>query len=336
MFSPIAAEDPQSISSILLSLKRKSPVLAPKQTTDSETHNPTTSNMASSSMPRPVSDISLDDAVTTPSPISSTLVFDKKPASFVENLPGCSSSLSSSSLALASAATHAAQDDDDDGEQPLRKKRKLALIAALTAKGATKKFIIKPSDYVRSAFKANGFPHEAQQVLAASLESQGRFRKPTPAMLQGYTPQLLTLVRQNDLNGLRNLHARGHEVHCCNAYGESVLHGACRRGQTEIVKFMVRDLQVDVYLRDDYQRTVLHDACWTTRPNFELVDLLIRTAPELLLLADVRGFTPLEYVRSQDWGQWLRFLWERKALLRPNTNTTYATTASLTTKALVA
>ena len=42
---------------------------------------------------------------------------------------------------------------------------------------------------------------------------------------------------------------------------------------------------------------------------------------QLLLLKDVRGYTPLDYARSEDRGKWLRFLRERKSILRIPTPT---------------
>jgi hypothetical protein len=48
-----------------------------------------------------------------------------------------------------------------------------------------------------------------------------------------------------------------------------------------------------------------------------VVDMLLAAAPEHVLLKDERGFTPFDYVRRQDHGKWLRFLWERKHKLRP-------------------
>ena len=70
-------------------------------------------------------------------------------------------------------------------------------------------------------------------------------------------------------------------------------------------------------IRDDYYRTPLHDACWTAEPQYELVDLLVRLAPHQLLMADIRGCTPFDYVREEHQGKWLRFLWERREILRP-------------------
>jgi ankyrin repeat protein len=175
--------------------------------------------------------------------------------------------------------------------------------------------VILPSDYVRAAFKANGVDMETVKRSAAE-----RFIEPTQKMLDAYTKDILNSVRlkNGNLAQVQALHERGTlVVNCCNRYSESLLHLACRRGHTEIVRYLLETVQVDIHIRDDYHRTPLHDACWTIEPNYDLVDLLLRIAPEHLLLEDVRGFTPFDYVRPEHRGKWLRFLWERKDLLRP-------------------
>ena len=175
-----------------------------------------------------------------------------------------------------------------------------------------KNLVIKPSDYVKSAFKANGFDIDA--VKSAAMK---KFKEPTEEMLASYTSDLLTTVRKNNLEKLKEFHAEKRLVNSSNKFGESLLHLSCRRSFTEMTKFLLYEVGCDLNIRDDYFRTPLHDACWTPDPNFELVELLIREAPEHLLLEDVRGFTPFDYVRNDHWKQWLRFLWERRDQLRP-------------------
>ena len=70
-------------------------------------------------------------------------------------------------------------------------------------------------------------------------------------------------------------------------------------------------------MRDDYGRTPLHDAAWTDKPNFELVTLLLQACPDLLFIADQRGFTPMAYVGRQRWEEWCVFLEQNKELLTP-------------------
>jgi len=85
----------------------------------------------------------------------------------------------------------------------------------------------------------------------------------------------------------------------------------------KVVKLLVLEFHVRVDVRDDYGRTPLHDACWTTTPNFELMDVLVEAVdPRLLLAEDVRGHTPFDYARREHWNEWLQFLKDRKERLQ--------------------
>jgi len=173
--------------------------------------------------------------------------------------------------------------------------------------------VIKPSDYVLAAFRANGVVIEESRS-----KTEQNFVVPTQEMIETYTPEILNAIRSNDLETLKKLHSESKlNVNGCNKFGDSLLHLACRRSHTAIVEFLLKEVKVDIRIRDDFHRTPLHDAAWTPTPNFDLVNFLIKECPEHLYMADVRGFTPLDYVRKDDWGKWLRFLWERKAMFRP-------------------
>lgn len=95
------------------------------------------------------------------------------------------------------------------------------------------------------------------------------------------------------------------------------MHLACRRGYLDVVTFLVCEAGVPVLVRDDYGRTPMHDACWSTSPNLELMEFLLRTCPDLLLLSDVRGHLPFSYVRKEHWKAWIGFLEQHRDLLRP-------------------
>ena len=194
-----------------------------------------------------------------------------------------------------------------EGNQlPPKKRKKVGVIV--------RNLEIKPADYVKSAFKANGFI-----VDDVKSEAEALFIKPSKEMLEAYKPEMLDCVRKNDIDKLKAMHKSGLLVNCCNKFGESMLHLACRRGNTDIVRFLLEEAKVNVNIRDDYHRTPLHDACWTTEPVYELVDLLMKLAPEHMIMPDARGYTPFDYVRKEHQGKWLRFLWERRTMLHPNT-----------------
>lgn len=183
---------------------------------------------------------------------------------------------------------------------------------------------VHPRDYAASAFRQNGC-HDAGKVVEAC---RGRVEPPTPEMLESYSNDVTSTVRNNDVAGARALLRDGKfrpGVNPCNRFGESLLHAACRRGHFEMVKFLLLEVGVSASnVRDDYDRTPLHDACWTankTGSAYDVVDLLLKQpyVPDLLLCKDRRGFTPLDYTRAEDRARWLRFLRVRKTSLRPTT-----------------
>lgn len=178
---------------------------------------------------------------------------------------------------------------------------------------------IHPSEYARAAFKANGFG----DLEAIAKDSESRFLPPTAAMLEAYNTSIVQEVRDNNLEAVKQLYNDGYFQYGCNAcnrFGESILHIACRRGHLEMVKFLIGEAGLSCCtIRDDYHRTPLHDAFWTSSASPDVIDYLLEQpfVTELLMAKDKRGFTPLDYSRGEDRGKWLRFLWERRGRLKP-------------------
>jgi hypothetical protein len=143
------------------------------------------------------------------------------------------------------------------------------------------------------------------------------FEEITETNIKAYTLNVINAVRSQDINELERLLDEGHCMQSCNKFGESILHLACRRGCTDVVRFLVEKAQISVNIKDDYGRTPLHDACWVSTPNFELLEIIIKESPNLLLITDKRGFTPLQYVRKEDTGAWGQFLNDKKILIKP-------------------
>ena len=133
--------------------------------------------------------------------------------------------------------------------------------------------------------------------------------------VDGYTMEVIRAIQSNDLGGLRAMLEQGQTMQCCNRFGESILHMACRRGFVDIVKFLVHEANVEVDIADDYGRTPMHDAFWACEPNYDLVDILVKVAPQLLFVTDKRNHTPLQYARRLHWADWNRFFKERKPIL---------------------
>jgi len=207
-----------------------------------------------------------------------------------------------------------------DNQAPSSMKRK-AQENELESKNAKRQFceirvgnsMIAPIDVAFRLFQENGF-----NIKDADLLQQLPFTKPTPEMINEYQPEKIGVVRKMDLEGVRALHSKGESFDACNRFGESLIHMACRRGCKDMVEFLVREVKVSLFIRDDYGRTCLHDAFWTAEPNYDLVTLLISEVPEFLGVRDVRGHTPLDYVRKGDYPSWCNYLEEKKELLVPH------------------
>lgn len=189
---------------------------------------------------------------------------------------------------------------NDDVMLPPKKKMKLRIEANMS---------MKPSQLVQQIFEDNGVSQELATAIAAA-----KFITPTKEMIEAYTMEVSKAARENDLDKLRGFHAAGVRLDCCNKFGDSLVNIACRRSHTRIVKFLLEEADVPIHFVDDLQRTPLHDACWTSEPNMEIVETLLKIAPEHALVKDKRGHTPFDYARSNHWGVWTKFLSERRSL----------------------
>ena len=170
--------------------------------------------------------------------------------------------------------------------------------------------------------------HPPQVVLQARLQEAGRgapqyysalslstttsfFYQATPQDLHDYDMSVVQAVRTENVDALRHMHSSAggkRSMNCVNAFGETILHIAARRGAVAVVQFLVNEARVNVRVACDFGRTPLHDACWTAPANLAVVQILLAACPDLLYLTDKRGHAPLQYVHRENWAEWKRFL----------------------------
>uniref|UniRef100_A0A7S2XSZ0 Glutaminase n=1 Tax=Attheya septentrionalis TaxID=420275 RepID=A0A7S2XSZ0_9STRA len=177
-----------------------------------------------------------------------------------------------------------------------------------------------PQDLLHTILKSHGFSSNTigtDCFKFASLDRKDFFLAITEEQVAGYNNELTSAVRGEDIDALRRMHRMGKTLQCCNKFGESIVHMACRTGSTKLLLFLLEEGNVSLRVTDDFGRTPLHDACWSREPDFGLIRLLISRDPDLLLLADKRGVPPLGYVRRDHWGQWSRFLNENRDMIIP-------------------
>uniref|UniRef100_A0A7S3L6S8 Uncharacterized protein n=1 Tax=Amphora coffeiformis TaxID=265554 RepID=A0A7S3L6S8_9STRA len=170
----------------------------------------------------------------------------------------------------------------------------------------------------RSSVPADFHPHQVllKMMSKKGFEATSRsfseldefFHKPSQDEIDSYGFEVLRAVRDADIDFLRQYHSDGKSLNICNRFGESLLHLACRKQKLSVVDFLLNEASVPAEVCDDQGRTILHDACWTSEPNFDVVDLILAKCPDLLLVKDKRGHTPLFYARREHWGKWLRHL----------------------------
>lgn len=165
---------------------------------------------------------------------------------------------------------------------------------------------MNPQTYLDSILQTRGYDTNNY----CSLES-GYYCKPTPHQKASYGIKLVQAVRGSDTKLLTSLLRAGLSRNPCNAFGESIVHMVCRRGEMDLLRVMVES-GTSLQISDDFGRTPLHDACWTAEPNFDVVDLILRTDSRLLRICDCRGASPLSYIKRDNWSSWVEYFSSRK------------------------
>lgn len=165
-----------------------------------------------------------------------------------------------------------------------------------------------------------------------SIQMYECFEEWTPEQKKAYDKDAIAAIRSQDIATLQKWKDEGRVLQAANAYGESLLHMACRRGFLNVVTFLVEDAGHNLWIRDDTGRTPLHDACWTAHPSPELVGFILDKEPDLLLVSDKRGHTPLDYARKDHWQTWLEYFGPMDfTVLLPRRDCFYVNVASPTT-----
>jgi len=154
--------------------------------------------------------------------------------------------------------------------------------------------------------------------------STPRFSVSSEARMKGYTMELTTAVRTGDLGALKSLSEQGTSMSACNKFGESILHLAARNpGGRSVFKFMLESSN-DLYIRDDQGKTLLHDACWSNEPRFDVVTEVLRRDPWFFLYTDNRGHSAFSYIKEGHRQIWQRYLEKAKDYFWPEQETRIA------------
>jgi hypothetical protein len=171
-----------------------------------------------------------------------------------------------------------------------------------------------PDDYLRQLVHSL---YNIEPKVKKAIDLGDYFPEITDEQIAAYDILVVSACRENDVERLKALHTdKAMSVSCCNRFGESLLHMACRRGFREMGQFLLEEANVCVRIRDDCGRTPLHDVCWNPQPQVDMAEALIRRDPTLLLISDKRGHTPFQYSRPQHWPVWRQFVFDQREHLK--------------------
>jgi hypothetical protein len=171
----------------------------------------------------------------------------------------------------------------------------------------------KPEDCLKNILEQQGItvPNYSEEFLADLMLEMGAEN------FAAYDRNISDAARTGDLDAVREHVNSGKTLQCCNKFQESAMHLVCRRGNTELLRYMLEEADVSPCIRDDIGRTPLHELAWMNIPNFEMAKLIIVPFPELLYIKDSRGYTPLSYVGRKNWEKWCEFLEANRDILAP-------------------
>lgn len=172
---------------------------------------------------------------------------------------------------------------------------------------------VRPKEFLESLLFSLGLEVKVQSCAQLS----DFFVEPETSEIEAYGFESLNAVRTQNVELLRKFHEEGRPLKCSNRFGESLLHLACRKSFAGVVQFLVREAKVPFAVKDDFGRNPAHDACWTVTPNWDLMDLIVEECPDLFFIEDVRGHTPLDYIRREHWPEWEVYLTKKGTALKP-------------------
>lgn len=170
-----------------------------------------------------------------------------------------------------------------------------------------------PEDFLHDILRQRGYSTEM-----AAMKETVFHRAPEPDQVSSYDKAILSAVLEEDEEALERMRVAGRRMDACNRFGDSVLHMACRRGRASALRFLLRATGPSgVMLGDDMGRTVMHDACWTATPRFDVASAVLDNDTRLLRTLDSRGSSPLQYVPRDQWPLWCAFFESRKEVYWP-------------------
>lgn len=170
-----------------------------------------------------------------------------------------------------------------------------------------------PEEFLLGILRERGYRTE----MVSGKDSEFH-RLPALDQIASYDKAILSAVLDENVSTLEAMRTAGRRMDACNRFGDSVLHMACRRGRVGSLRYLLRVCGPSGLIQtDDFGRTVMHDACWTPTPRFDVVSSVLDVDTRLLRILDKRGSSPLQYVPRDQWLQWCAFFEARKEVYWP-------------------
>lgn len=179
-----------------------------------------------------------------------------------------------------------------------------------------------PLERLTSILQSRGYgttPTPSMEYLQPDKKGSSKKQpSPSPLRLASYGTSVLRAAHTSDAASLRSLLASGISPNPCNAFHDDLLHIVCKNGDHGAFAAL-RDAGASWHVCDSLGRTPLHHCCWSDDMRrarssngqlgaMDIAAALIERDPTLLLLADHRGRTPLDFVASERWATWNAFL----------------------------
>jgi hypothetical protein len=208
-------------------------------------------------------------------------------------------------------------DDGDDELSVQEQKIVKTLVQAAFEKNVTSPHLARITGKLDSLTNPNDYLKALSSTVSKTIEYQPAstlsefFEMRPDDFVKSYNMEVVKAMRKDDVETLRRLKDSGHSMNCGSKAGDTLLHAVCRRGSSKIVEFLLNECALSPRVACEYGRTPLHDACWTSQPNFHVINLLLDKSPDLLYITDNRGHNPLDFIPKQSWKVWCEFLQSR-------------------------
>ena len=163
--------------------------------------------------------------------------------------------------------------------------------------------------FLSNLLRHRGYSYQKSPALASPFKRAIKQHE-----IQSYSKDLLTAISANNIPFLKDLCDKQKHILACNRFGESTLHIAARKAFPQIVQLIMKsELKSESPLTiDDYGRSPLSDALWAITPCFSIIEQLLDYSIDLLYLTDVRGCTPLGYLREEHVCKLCLFFYSRR------------------------